>query len=388
MGSVQLSSRRAVPGQRHPLEEAAGPVLAVEVATAADALVRIDQGLHLGDVGLDRGRARAPGPPRPGGGRRARSRGRRACRRRSAGATRRVAAPRRSAPSAAGCCREVGRNAAVEVAHLVDRADDLVERDHLHAQRRSPPAPERVDDLAGRRASRAVVAVLPRIRAASSDSVWWRRARRKSLSASTRGEPVSLTMAHVPPRALTAVGTGVMSISLPRDHVADRRRRRPDPVGHRLAVAGGCGRAGATRVQPLEDVVQRLDADVRPVLAVAQAERWRVGQQHVDRAGRGAARADPAHQPPGAPGGTRAGCTGAGPGCSARSRRARRSAARPRRPPARRRSRRRGGAALAGHARRAGTARTGAGGPGSTAGSWLPGTKTTGTSTEEAMYSR
>ena len=44
--------------------------------------------------------------------------------------------------------------------------------------------------------------------------------------------------------------------------------------------------------------MQRLDADVRPVVPVAEAARRRVGEQDVD-AGRGAAlqAADPAQQP-------------------------------------------------------------------------------------------
>ena len=96
---------------------------------------------------------------------------------------------------------------------------------------------------------------------------------------------------------------------------------------------GGRGRAGARSARAAPAPVQRLDALVRPVLAVAEPERWCVGQQDVD----GAARPGAAEQPAACGRRTGAGCTGAVRGGSARSRRDRRSGARPPRPRAGRR---------------------------------------------------
>ena len=98
------------------------------------AVAGVDRGRDLGHVGVDHARGRAGGRPRPGGGRRRRSAGRRPGRRRSAASTRRGASPSRSAPSGgapaarwAGSSRSNSRGA-------VDGADDRVELDRLQAE--------------------------------------------------------------------------------------------------------------------------------------------------------------------------------------------------------------------------------------------------------------
>src|SRR6476659_8261305 len=111
-----------------------------------------------------------------------------------------------------------------------------------------------------------------RIQEASWDRVWCRRTRRKSYSASTRGEPVSLTMAPFSLRSGSVgchrgdLGRDVQH--LPRDDVADGGGADV-PVRHRLAVGVDVSVQVPGRLEPLDDAVQRLDADVRTVLAIA-----------------------------------------------------------------------------------------------------------------------
>ena len=149
---------------------------------------------------------------------------------------------------------------------------------------------------------------------------------------------------------------------------------------------GGCGRAGArsARSSPITPCSASMPT-CGPVVAVAEAEGRRVGEQHVDRAAERAL-ADAAGWRGARTG---AGCTGAGRRGSARTRRARRCAARlPRRPSwsalidaVRARD-------LAERAAARSTRRSGRRAPRLISGSWLPGTNTMGQSTQEASHSR
>ena len=232
------------------------------------------------------GAARATGTPTPGGARRARSTCRRSGRRRSAAGAR----PRRAAsamplpaPPAAAAGRAELR---VEVAHLVDRADDVVDRDHLDAQRHLADQPERVDDLLERRAPCGRRCPCP----ASG-----RPARPAPAGAGRAGSRSRRRLAgsrcHGARPAPAGAGAAAGVISISRYGITFRmvvtptvRSGRGWPCGWMCPCRCQRGRSRSS------SRVQRLDADVRAVLLVAEAARRGVGEQHVDRAGPAALR--------------------------------------------------------------------------------------------------
>ncbi len=123
-------------------------------------------------------------------------------------------------------------------------------------------------------------------RAVSAAMTWRRRARRKSASASARGEPVSRIIVVLPRGASSNIGiSNIRDLEhAVGDHVADRRVADP-PVGPRLAVGVDVAVQVPARMQPLQQGVQRVDADVRAVVLVAEAARRCVREQDVDRPG-------------------------------------------------------------------------------------------------------
>ena len=157
VGAVDLGP--ALAGERDPLEEPQPPVLAVQVAPAADALGGDDR-VDLGHVGLDGVRAE------------------RAAHRDAVVAVahevevaelvdvdRRERLPGAALqghplPPLAAPVRR-GPEPAVEVAHLVDRADDRVHRDHLQAQGALAAPAQCLDHLGEGEGLVALVGVVP-----------------------------------------------------------------------------------------------------------------------------------------------------------------------------------------------------------------------------------
>ena len=138
--------------------------------------------------------APARGTPTPGGGRRARSTSRRPGRRRSAAVAPRAGPPRRCAPSAAGCRRCAGgtwgrSRAPCRPSRRCGRSGSPGRPASTSLTRPSASTTSWNDS-----ALRSSLS-LPSTRAASPASTCWRRARRKSCSASARGEPVSRSTA-------------------------------------------------------------------------------------------------------------------------------------------------------------------------------------------------
>ena len=154
-----------------------------------------------------------------------------------------------AAASAGGCGRRSGGSGGRSRLHLVDRADDLVERDHLDPQGALAAAAERVDDLAERErlGDDVRVAAHPAARAWTGSGGVVRAGSRTRRP--PEGNRCLSPWLHSPCSqagfAATRTSFGVMSNTF--QGITLRIVVGPDlTVGHRHGRRGGCGRAGAT----------------------------------------------------------------------------------------------------------------------------------------------